>query len=617
MLSDEVIDKVVERLAVRMEQANEYVLQEIGKSVKELGTLTPSKAQQLIQIMRYGGDYKKIVKKLKEVTKLNMKDIEAIFKEVAKNDYQFAEQFYKYRNKKYIPWEENKQLQSQVKALAKITAKEYVNLTKTFAFATYDRGKIKYTELSKMYQKLLDEAVLNVGQGKETFDSAMYRILKQLGESGVRTVDFASGRSMRADSAVRMQMKGALRNMHNEIQQQFGEEFDSDGIEVSVHLNPAPDHMFVQGRQFSNEEFEKFQNDEDAESYDGMKFPAISEETGHDRRAISQYNCYHYVFSIILGINKPQYNNEQLQQIIDDNNKGFDFEGKHYTMYEGTQLQRKLETEIRKQKDTQILAKASDNEKLINESQEKITQLTNKYKELSKASELPTSLDRARVSGYKRTKVELPKNNEFDITLMARKPSNEIKMETNLTGNERPHREMEYMGLTTKLTPTKAKEIMSDFENKYIGDDIEHAQIIFEDGSIYHAYGVENYVYTFKDINRRHELNGKKVKYMTHTHPIKEKSLVLSGEDRDTWSRHPEVDILRQSSYSPQKSYQYTSEFNRLNLTTDKKPKNTSLDSLTPSKMEHIQNIEYALQSQKGKNKFGYTRNIKKLDKKK
>ena len=145
MLSDEVIEKVVERLAVRMEQANEYILHEIGKSIKKLGTLSPSKAQELIQILRYGGDYRKIIRKIKEITKLNIKDIEKIFKEVAKKDYEFAEQFYKFRNKKYIPWEENSELQKYVKTLAKITAKKYVNLTKTMAFATYDKnGKIKY-----------------------------------------------------------------------------------------------------------------------------------------------------------------------------------------------------------------------------------------------------------------------------------------------------------------------------------------------------------------------------------------------------------------------------------------------------------------------------------------
>lgn len=406
MLSDEVIDKVIERLVVRIEQGNQYVLKKMGESIKKLGTLTPSQAQELVQILRYGGDYEKITKELARVSKLNVNDIYKIFEEVAKNDYEFAKQFYDYRKKKYIPWDENKALQQQVKALAKITAKEYANLTKTLAFATHDKnGKIVYTELSKMYQQLLDEAVLNVGQGKETFNNAMYRTIKELAESGIRTIDYESGRSMRIDSATKMLMKGALRNLHNETQQQFGEEFDADGVEISVHLNPAPDHEKVQGRQFSNIEFEKFQNDTDAISYDGILFPAIAEETGYDRRAISQYNCYHYIFSIVLGVNKPEYSDKQLQEIIDKNNEGFELDGKHYTNYQGTQLQRQLETEIRKQKDIQIMARASGNDLLVYESQEKISQLTSKYKQLSKASGLPTKMDRMRVSGYKRVKI--------------------------------------------------------------------------------------------------------------------------------------------------------------------------------------------------------------------
>ena len=107
----------------------------------------------------------------------------------------------------------------------------------------------------------------------------------------------------------------------------------------------------------------------------------------------------------MLGVSKPNYSQEELKQIIDDNNKGFELDGEHYTNYEGTQLQRKLETEIRKQKDIQIIAKASGNKELVAESQSKITQLTRKYKQLSDISGLPTKMERMRVSGYKRTSV--------------------------------------------------------------------------------------------------------------------------------------------------------------------------------------------------------------------
>ena len=210
---------------------------------------------------------------------------------------------------------------------------------------------------------------------------------------------------MRLDSAIRMELKSDLRELHNENQKIIGEEIGADGVEITVHENPADDHEEVQGRQFSNEEFIKLQNGEIAKDYKG-----INRQLGHSKsgsyRPISELNCYHRVFSIVLGVNKPRYDDKQLQQIIDDNNKGFEFEGKHYTNYEGTQLQRNLERAIREQKDTQILAVSSDNKGLISKSQDNIRILTNKYKQLSEISNLPTKAQRLRVSGYRRRKVK-------------------------------------------------------------------------------------------------------------------------------------------------------------------------------------------------------------------
>lgn len=417
MLSDEVLEKVIERLTTRINKGNEYVLKKMGESVKKIGTLTPSQAQELGQILKYGGDYEKIAQELARLTDMNVADIYKIFEEVAKNDWQFAKQFYRYRGIKYIPFDENDVLKRQVNAIAKITAEEYLNLARTSVLGyaiKNSSGQLMFRNIKQVYHELIDEAILNVSQGKETFDEVMYRKLKEIGESGLKVVYPTTyigkdGKEhhyvRRLDSAIRMNMKDGLRTLHNETQQQFGKEFKSDGVEISVHLNPAPDHQFVQGHQFSNEEFEKFQTDEDSTSYDGTFYPAESEETGHDRRSIGEYNCYHYVFSIVLGISQPEYTSEQLQEIIDKNNEGFEFEGKHYSNYEGQQLQRKIELEIRKAKDNQILGRNSGNEQLIAESQTRITQLTNKYRKLNQVSGLPSSIDRARVSGYRRIKI--------------------------------------------------------------------------------------------------------------------------------------------------------------------------------------------------------------------
>ena len=411
MLSDEVINKVIDRLVNRIEQGNEFVLKTIGNNIKKIGTLSASDAQRLEQILKYGGDYEKIANKLSEITRLNVKDIYEIFEEVAKNDLNFASKFYKYRNKKFIPYEHNTALKNQVEALARVTANEYVNISRTMAFARVVDGKVTYSPLAQAYQEIIDEAILNVAQGKETFDREMYRLIKEIGSSGLKTINYPSGRHMRLDSAIRMQMGGALRNLHNQTQQIFGQEFGADGVEISVHEYPAPDHADAQGKQFSYEEYEKLQTTGIGKTYKGetinLHLNLKSENaTRLSFRPISQYNCYHYEFAIVLGVSDPEYSDDELKTLKEANEKGFEYEGKKYTMYEGTQLQRKIETEMRKQKDIQIMAKESGQQDLVNESQLRINQLTTKYKELSNISGLPTRMERARVSGYKRAKIK-------------------------------------------------------------------------------------------------------------------------------------------------------------------------------------------------------------------
>lgn len=407
-ITEQQIEQIVEKLVDRIEFANTYFLQSIGSSVGKIKELTPSQAQKLVQILKYGGKYEDIIRELAKYTDLNIKDIDEIFKQYAIKDQLFYEQFYKYRNIPFVSYEENKALQKQTQALAKIVKNEMYNFTRTNVLGYTIRdldGRPQFIGLKETYKRVLDEALLNVGQGKETFDTAMTRILKDIGGSGLKTVEYESGRSMRLDSAVRMNLKSGLRELHNENQKIIGEEIDADGVEISVHGNPAPDHAEAQGHQFSNKEYEKLNSGKQAKDYKG-KIITLDHDGKNGYRPISELNCYHYIFSIVLGVNKPEYTDEELQQIIEDNEKGFEFEGKHYSNYEGTQIQRLLERKIREQKDIQILAKASDNKYLVGEAQSKITILTNKYNELSKASNLPTKKQRLRVSNYRRTKVK-------------------------------------------------------------------------------------------------------------------------------------------------------------------------------------------------------------------
>lgn len=399
MIDEKIIDKLVERLTLRIEKANLYFLNSIGESISKLSKLTPSKAHQLVQILKYGGNYDKIVNEISRLTDLNIREIDTIFSEYAKQDQLFYKKFYKYRDIPFVDYANNPALIKQTQALANISKGTMTNFAKTSAIGYSIRdlkGNMVFMGLKDTYYSVLDRALLNVGQGKETFDQGMKEILKELGGSGLKTLDFDSGRSIRLDSMVRMHLKSSLRELHNENQKMFGEEFDSDGIEISVHINPAPDHEDAQGHQFTNKEFEKLQDIGTAKDINGKLIDTHRNDTAIDFRPISELNCYHYVFSIVIGASKPEYTQEQLDKIISDNQNGFDIGGTHYTMYKGTQMQRQLELKIRKERDVLALAKASDNKSLISDTNNRLNRYKSYYKELSDLSGLKPKLKRLR-----------------------------------------------------------------------------------------------------------------------------------------------------------------------------------------------------------------------------
>ena len=399
MLSQEVEERLAEHLIDRIEETNSHILKKIGQTIKYMSTLTPSQAYQISQILKYGGTYEEIAKELARVSGKNVQDIYKIFEQVAKDNKEFAKQFYKYRNIDFIPYSKDIALQNQVNSIARLTADTYLNIANTrgigFLFRNKN-GQVYFKDIQQAYYEIIDRGILAISQGKETYQQEMRRIIKDVGGNGV--VIYESGRTRRLDSAVRMNLLDGIRQVSNETSKRFGEEYNADGIEISVHSNPAPDHADIQGRQFSNEEYEKLESGDIATDYRGNKYD------GSDKRHISEYNCYHKIFSIVLGVSKPEYTDKQLNDIRESNLSGFDFEGKHYTMYQGTQLQRRIETAIRKQKDTQILARASGDTELVEQSQNKIRLLTSKYNDLCKASGLLPKKQRMSVSGYRRVK---------------------------------------------------------------------------------------------------------------------------------------------------------------------------------------------------------------------
>lgn len=401
MLNEKQIDLIIEHLVRRITQGNSYILRRLGKILNKIKNVDDDKIYQLQQELKYGDDFNDIMQRIRKITELNIKDIEKIFMEVARKNQRFAKKYYDYKEIDMTPLDENESLKQVVSTYSREIINNYTNISNNVGYTLFNTSDILlFLPLAMAYQNFVDYAILKRFLGKQSFIQEIELQVKKVAKNGLKSYDYSNGRAYRLDNALKMEMQQGIRDMTNDLQRRFGEEYGADGIEISVHEYPAPDHAEVQGHQFTNEEFEKFQNDMDATDINGVVFPADFE--GHDRRAIGEYNCYHYVFYVVLGVDEPQYSHEDLSEIVKQNDNGFFFEGKHYTMYEGTQLQNRIEREIQGQEDIKTMAQEIGDKDLEMESRRKIVDLSSKYKELSDISGLPTKMDKLKEWGYKR-----------------------------------------------------------------------------------------------------------------------------------------------------------------------------------------------------------------------
>lgn len=432
MINEELQEKLLSVFDKRFQNYNTKVLEELGNVIKQFKDLTPSQAYSLAQQLKYNTTIKDLLDELSKISGLSVKDLKAILEKVARENINFADVYYKSRGLETPIYSENKALQRLVYSVYNISGEEFKNIAKSTGFRLLgDNGEPLLLDIDETYKYVIDKCVVAISQGKETYQQAMRSTLKQLSSSGVRKIEYESGYSRRLDTSIRQNILDSIRQVSNESQQLFGEEFGYNAIEVSHHSNSAPDHsnndiengkFDIDGHQFVKLDIlkEQIKNGIEKEitlkDIDGVNhrvkckgkwyydFDYINNNLN---RPVSTMSCYHYIFSVVLGVSRPQFTDKQLEEDKKKNNDGFEFEGKHYTFYDGGQLLNRIALEIRKNKDTQIMAKSSGDDDLILSSQTKITQLTTKYRQVVKVSGLPNKLaTKGWVPGYKRTSVK-------------------------------------------------------------------------------------------------------------------------------------------------------------------------------------------------------------------
>ena len=386
MLTDAQLADALDLIDARYQKVIKLYLEKVGKTINKIGHLNQSSVNLLVQLREMGVSSTQISRELQRVTKLTQADIKSLYEKAAEEAYTDAR--IEYISKGVEP--NTIQWNSLVENLWMQTAGAMDNLANS-------------SVITAGYREAIDDAVQAVAMGATDYNSAIRDTIRRLGRAGIpveyeSTYLAADGQlkhhRRRLDAAVRQNILDGVRQVQQKAQELIGDEIGADGVDITAHPNSAPDHEPVQGRRFDLVNFQRMQSGLDFEDVDGNHYDGFA-------RPITQWRCRHLIYYILLDVSKRMYTDEQLQQWSDKNHKGCIIDGKEYTNYEATQLMRNLETEIRKQKDVAILAKAAGDDQLRRDCQSKINQLTQKYKTVAEAAGLRTQFSKTAVYGFK------------------------------------------------------------------------------------------------------------------------------------------------------------------------------------------------------------------------
>ena len=215
------------------------------------------------------------------------------------------------------------------------------NLTGTTGFKGTILGT---TGVKQAYQRALDTALLEVSTGTFSFDEAVNKVVTEMAHSGLRSIDYASGRSYQLDTSARMCVRTSMNQMAGRITEANCKSSRVDLVIVSQHEGARPEHADVENKVFCmSGKSDKYPDFSDPLPCDGGEGAGYGDAAG-----ICGVNCRHTFYPFWEGISEIP---EPLETWEDK-----EVDGKIYDYYDATQHQRSMEREIRALKREEYVA---------------------------------------------------------------------------------------------------------------------------------------------------------------------------------------------------------------------------------------------------------------------
>lgn len=381
----EILDALPEELAELYRALEDTLLDEICSRLKLADQLNEVTVQDIRALRSHGIVQKDIEKAIRKTTGISESKLNKLLDDVVERNQKYYTDLI---DLAHVTQPETLVSIEDTWAIYEQTKQTMRNLTRSIGFLV-DAGRTMLPP-AKAYQWALDNATMQIQSGAINYNQAIRTAVKQLADSGLKVVDYESGHRDQIDVAVRRAVMTGVNQICAKYTEQSAEYLETPYFEVSAHSGardkpgPSPwsSHKDWQGKVYSIRA--------------GDIYPNIYEVCGLGAvDGLEGANCRHRRFPWVAGVSERTYTDKQLEHI--DNGLGCTFDGKAYTAYEATQMQRLVEREVRKLKREKAAYRAAGLKGDAMALNTRLHRLSTKYKAFSAAAGLPEQPERMKV----------------------------------------------------------------------------------------------------------------------------------------------------------------------------------------------------------------------------
>ena len=315
-----------DRIIALYQQLEDDILSAVIRRILKMGYVSEASKHQLEVLQAAGLLYDDIVQLIADRTDACTAQVKALFEDAGVQTVEIDNSLHEAAGALPIDIRQDSSTQQVLEAGSKKTLGTMQNLVSTTA-----------TQTQTAFIQTCDRIYMQVSSGAFSYQEAIMNALRALADTGA-TVSYPTGHTDRMDVAVRRCVLTGVSQTAAAVSLRQAEDAGCYLMEITAHSGARPDHAKWQGQLVT------ITGKDAGKIIDGLRVFTLSEIGYGSGEGFKGWNCRHNWHAYYPGFSTPNYTPEELKRLDEP---CISYNGKLYTEYEVSQMQRAQERRVR------------------------------------------------------------------------------------------------------------------------------------------------------------------------------------------------------------------------------------------------------------------------------